>query len=794
MSDNIKTISYIAEPTAQAFHQDDRFFRVLKGPVGCLPADSEFLTPSGWKRMDSYQEGVDLCAQWNPVTNTIEFVPPSAYIVEPCEEFIRFSSGSLVMELSEEHRVPHWDWKGDFVVKTAKEIEHSPSRRKIPTTFCGPDSDSLGMSEDLIRFAVMMHADGHYLASCKTAVVSLRKQRKKDRLRELLKRLDIRWTENIHKARPMETIFSFDPPYRGKRFTGKWWSASYKELRIILDELKYWDGLAGIDGCHEETRYYSSHKEDAEFIQYASHAVGRRATIRIDDTQDERWAPCYIVQLFKQDGPKNVASIREHTLISRIPSQDGGKYCFTVPSGFFIARCEGSIFVTGNCGKSSACVMDIMYRGFVHPPGPDGVRRPRWVIIRATYGELKATTIPTWNMWVPSSICTVVYDSPIRARVQQKLGDGTELDMEVLFLALDREEDAEKLKSFEVTGAWLNEASELTWTVFQYLSGRVGRWNPDKDDVKRWRGIIADTNPPRTTHWLYNLFEEKEVPPEIKMYTYPPAVYFDHATKKWEVNPDAENLRWLKPSGVEYYRQQLVSGSDDYIRVMLAGEYGMTRIGKPVFPQYAEKDHVAKEVIRPDPGMPLLIGFDFGLNPAAVFAQMTQRGGLRILDVLIPADESLEDFVDDYVLPLIQKKYPRYKIYCVGDPAARGRSGLDKRTPFDVLMSRNIRCIPAPTNSFVPRKEAVDFFLNKIDGLKIDPSLTYLREAFGGGYVYGIIRGDTSRHKERPEKNHYSHGMDAVQYVALHVRSGSGAIKRSSRENIMDKAKKFLWA
>jgi hypothetical protein len=40
--------------------------------------------------------------------------------------------------------------------------------------------------------------------------------------------------------------------------------------------------------------------------------------------------------------------LRENFPIEKVPSQDGRKYCFEVDSGFFIARREGRIFVTGN--------------------------------------------------------------------------------------------------------------------------------------------------------------------------------------------------------------------------------------------------------------------------------------------------------------------------------------------------------------------------------------------------------------------------------------------------------------
>lgn len=407
-------------------------------------------------------------------------------------------------------------------------------------------------------------------------------------------------------------------------------------------------------------------------------------------------------------------------------------------------------------GKTVACVMEGLRRSHMQVPQADGVRRTRGAIIRNRYPELKSTTIKTFQEWIPESVCPIVYDVPIRSTFRQWLKDGTRVEMEVIFLALDRPEDVSKLLSLELTWAFLNEARETDEEIFKFLRGRVGRYPAMKDGGPTWHGIIADTNPPRTTQWLYRIFEEETPPESFKLFSQPPAVYFDAQADKWFPNPDAENLGNLIPG---YYEQQIEGNTDDYIRVMLAGEYGMTLLGKPVFPSYSEKDHVAKQAIVPDRGMPIILGFDFGLHPACILAQVAKNGGLRILDELVPADEDLESFILDYVNPLLHRKYAQYKTVAVGDPAGRGRSGLDKRTPFDVLMQfGNIRCIPARTNNFIPRKEAVDYFLARREGFLLDPRCTYLREAFGGGYVYGEIKGQKGRFKERPEKNEYSHG------------------------------------
>lgn len=471
-------------------------------------------------------------------------------------------------------------------------------------------------------------------------------------------------------------------------------------------------------------------------------------------------------------------------------------------SNKFLRMIKGPV----GASKSVTCVMELVMRALQQAPGPDNVRRTRWVIIRGTYPELKSTTIKTFQEWVLPEVCPVVYDIPIRATFKQSLPDGTSMETEFVFMAMETADDVHKLLSLEVTGGWMNEASQLDEEIFTFLSGRVGRYPKTIEATATtpayaptWTGIIADTNPPKTTHWIYRIFEE-ETNPDFQLFDCPPAVYFDSKTQTWKENPDAENLNHL-PAG--YYRQQMISAGEDYIRVMLAGEYGMTRHGKPVFPQYSEREHVAKEPLKADRGLPLIIGWDFGLNPAATFAQLSRRGKLCILDALAPADEDLESFCDEYVLPLIQRKYAGFAIQCVGDPSARGRSGIDKRTPFDILAARGLRCVPAPTNNFVPRKEAVDYFLNRREGFLICPTVTYIREGFGGGYVFeklkGVLPGAGRQYKEKPVKNEYSHGMDSVQYIALYIKAGSGAMRAGKLLNGMgqdaDKApEKFLWA
>lgn len=96
-------------------------------------------------------------------------------------------------------------------------------------------------------------------------------------------------------------------------------------------------------------------------------------------------------------------------------------------------------------GKSVMCVQEIIHRAGRQKPDAAGVRKSRWAAIRNTYPELTSTTIKTWADWLPHHVCPVVYSSPISGRLRQQCGDGTSIDMEVLFLALDLPKDISKL-------------------------------------------------------------------------------------------------------------------------------------------------------------------------------------------------------------------------------------------------------------------------------------------------------------------------------------------------------------
>ena len=455
-------------------------------------------------------------------------------------------------------------------------------------------------------------------------------------------------------------------------------------------------------------------------------------------------------------------------------------------------------------GKTVVCCMECWSRILEMPPCADGVRRSRWAFIRNTYPELISTTMNTWKDWVPDSICHISMSSPITGRMKFDLQDGTSVEAEILFIAIDRPEDANKLKSLELTGAFLNEASELDEEVKRMALQRTGRYPALIDGMKEdfWTGVIMDTNPPSADHWWYNLAEVVQ-PTNHQFWRQPPALlpvekgegldkHLEYVPNQGQQPgiPAAENVQWQK-LGYNYWMRQAQGTDSEWIKVFLMGEYGSIVRGRPVYPEYNDAMHLSKVKLEVMRGVPLILGFDFGLTPACCFLQQTPQGAIQMIDECVSEDMDLRRFLEEVVNPKLRSKYFGMNVIGVGDPAGNQRSQADGQTCMQILNECGIPADIAPTNSFMARRDAVGFYLTKLIGGRpafvLSPNCEVSRRGFQGEYRYKEIKigglNGKKRYNESPDKNFYSHVMDAVQYGCLRVKDS--VVKAGSTSNMV---------
>ncbi len=412
-------------------------------------------------------------------------------------------------------------------------------------------------------------------------------------------------------------------------------------------------------------------------------------------------------------------------------------------------------------GKSTACVMEIIRRAQEQAPGKDGVRRSRWAVVRNTYPELKTTTIKTWHQWVPPALGRWVDSGPPTHRIADD-----RIDLEVIFISLDRPQDISKLLGMELTGAWVDEAREVPKAIIDGLTGRVGRFPSAAMGGPTWSGIIMSTNPPDSDHWWYRLAEEDR-PAGFEFYRQPGGM-----------SPDAENRDNLPP---DYYERQIAGKDPEWIKVYVDGDYGFVLDGKPVYSEYRDSIHCAEFELNPK--VPMRAGFDFGLTPAAVFGQRLPTGRWLWHSELVTEDMGTVRFAEE-VRRIMGERYGQFRFDgFTGDPAGDIRAQTDETTPFQILRANQIPATPAPTNDFIKRREAVAFYLNRMvdgnPGLLIHPQCRYLRKGMSGGYHYRRIQvaGD-ERYRDVPDKTIYSHVCEAGQYLMLGAGEARTVIQR----------------
>jgi len=454
-------------------------------------------------------------------------------------------------------------------------------------------------------------------------------------------------------------------------------------------------------------------------------------------------------------------------------------------------------FVRGSVGsgKSIGCMWHIFLNALEQPVQPDGVRRSRYAIVRASYPTLKSTVIKSMIQWfnekTGKKLLNVVYDVPIRANMKFPHPDGKSIvDIEYIFIALDREEEVNKLQSLELTSCWMNEAAEIPRGIHQMLKSRINRY-PAKDDGGAHKPqIICDYNAIDTEHWLYKIAEE-EKPKNHRFHVQPPAMLMCEKSRgivedvegNWyEVNPDADNRTHLD---ADYYIDQIQGADADWVSVFVMNNYGDLRKGKPVYKHYNDRIHTDDKLSAdwPMKGVPILVGIDLGLDPAAAFCQMTPTGQLIVFDEISTEDCSIEEFIDDYLRPRLFNNYRGFKYEIFIDPAGTARSQNDKKSAMDIFRKGRIPVRTASTNEPLARREAVNYFLRRTDKFKICPEkCPVLRKGFIGEYKYDLVattvRG--TQFKEKPEKNQYSHVHDGLQYAALACH-GNSIFKKAKR-------------
>lgn len=216
--------------------------------------------------------------------------------------------------------------------------------------------------------------------------------------------------------------------------------------------------------------------------------------------------------------------------------------------------------------------------------------------------------------------------------------------------------------------------------------------------------------------------------------------------------------------------------------------------GKPVHIDFNKALHVAKSPISVEPGIPLLLGWDFGLTPACLLTQLVGRR-LHVLKEFVEENGSISK-LGPVVWNYLFLNYLTWmhnideQVISYVDPAGFQKSQADEKTCVEVLRYcgdiRNpqkrtgFRKIHPGPVGWEDRRKAVEDYLTATYGegpafLIDETGCPITVEGFSGGYRYPDKAMEVQPHLVRPIKNKYSHPHDALQYLC----AGATQLRRS---------------
>lgn len=380
-------VDYAHKMISEAFGNDWKDEYVVWD--NCYDKETEFLSQEGWKKISEYN-GCDLVMQYN--NGNGEFVKPLRYISQKyTDDWVVLKGSQLDIKCTKDHNFVVFndkkDRNQDLIKIPAVDLYNKSLCVKnlhfnIPKTF--NYNGNLDIDENLIRLAIAINADGYYapkttLNNSKNRtsrntrftendtserdcyVISVKKDRKSDRLRNLLENANIEYKFNEYNG---YKNFTFHFPFNPKHFPKEWYKLSNKSKEVIIDEIFYWDGSVQEnifdDGRTSLRKSYStSKKDDADFISFVFSSMGYGVNFREDRRKNKNNKVNYLLAI---TGIKSAKISNTNNVFTLEKNEDGMCYCFEVPSGMLIIRRNGKIYIGSNCCGSKNLTRDYKFK------------------------------------------------------------------------------------------------------------------------------------------------------------------------------------------------------------------------------------------------------------------------------------------------------------------------------------------------------------------------------------------------------------------------------------------------
>ena len=245
----------------------------------CFKGETEILTNKGWVSFDKYN-GEDICQV--DEFKKYSFVKPLNIIKKKYTDNLVKLSNSRNFEITttKNHNIVVEDKEGNLSKIKAIDIFNKVSVNKnIPRVCNGTSKNDYNISDNDLRLQVMFSADFTFRKEG-DLYGAFKKSRKVERLKMLLDKSELKYSCNEVKNGYTSVFISrkFNTKRFSKLFKNEWLSLlSERQLRIILEEILYWDGNSVPN--RSQIEYSSKEYHNVTFIQTVAHLLGYVSTI-----------------------------------------------------------------------------------------------------------------------------------------------------------------------------------------------------------------------------------------------------------------------------------------------------------------------------------------------------------------------------------------------------------------------------------------------------------------------------------------------------------------------------------
>lgn len=435
-----------------------------------------------------------------------------------------------------------------------------------------------------------------------------------------------------------------------------------------------------------------------------------------------------------------------------------------------------------------------------HPSTTDGIRKALVVAVRMNYRRAHDTLLPSWKKLFPETVPGVekwryseVKGGPVDHDIfieDEKYG---KILLQWRLRAFGDQDLDSFIRGFEPTAFWLNETDEMPANSLGDFFQRCGRAFNDerpRDVAPAYHGVFGDFNAPDEDSWLYEDLWLKRMK-GVELYIQPGGL-----------DANAENIHNL-PGGKKFYEIRAGLYPDWKKLRMIDNKIGMSRLGKPVYPQFKDHFHVDQgEEMGPVRGAPLIVPADPGrrcagavmqLNPAdmclSVLREAVSPEG-EAWDAKMLAERLAQILTGENGLfePYLNERGIMFSI----DPNYFPKgTGIDAEVTwtqrFHETMMREIGICPLRpphTNHIDDRLAAVRRFLASPDGeprFRVWHRNHYTRRAFNGGYHLEKTIGANGGYKVEPTKKFYSNIANTIEMGAVVAAGPIGKVMGSAR-------------